>query len=570
MKSLKLLFLLGVLSSGTSVFIQSPLQAACFSAPYDMAKKHAYEGERLLERLEAAILEVPDVGTKIATSSERIRMVGEKTDLYKMLNSMAKAENEGHSFEMGLWIRLEESLFFDAQLENKVFAKRVEEMYKLYRMQMGSLHLPEIMKAMKRPKTSGKAKSQLIQSLEKFNIFFSHVYEREIDLFNPQDFMSYFGIEARKDFGPRLTELRNRNRALNNRIQQFLSVEGASADEGTQIAVRLRKEFFKQEDGLVDFNMKGFYQRSFSFLDIKEMIIALGLPEAKEAEYLGMLKAVAKSPDLKEHVQKNSGLLVLYKAFLEVFNEVPSLTNTVAGQRRLSLEQYLYVKTAIFRRKRVREIAEIKIDHLLKRAEQLEELIEQLRNKARHIQTRYQHTSAEVEEALDGIPASVLDYPEEQFDHLAQSLTQMDIALDHILDREIQRVGKESIQEFEGLNHNWNLVIEGKRYHVAGSDYQYVVFHRDVLKHFDNQESFGDRFLTALGKGYVPIKNASGLRSISSIHKDFRDIKLITKGKTRIIGKLIGDTIHFFGIHHTDEAYKPAVVSRMIDEYQPH
>jgi hypothetical protein len=129
---------------------------------------------------------------------------------------------------------------------------------------------------------------------------------------------------------------------------------------------------------------------------------------------------------------------------------------------------------------------------------------------------------------------------------------------------------KQEIDSVAELGAQWDLLLPQKNYQMNGSDFDSVVFSRDVIEYFQKNLERGSFFLTALSKGYVAHHNSSGLRRIPAIHPDFRDIKLLKHGgKVRIVGRLVERTIHFFFIYDHDQAYDDGEMRRVIQRFKP-
>src|SRR5690606_38057217 len=110
---------------------------------------------------------------------------------------------------------------------------------------------------------------------------------------------------------------------------------------------------------------------------------------------------------------------------------------------------------------------------------------------------------------------------------IANQLKEINLQKDILTEKILETVSKDSITNFDDLNFRWDRLTADKVYELKGLDYTAVVFTKDVVNAFEHNLLTGSRFLAALSKSYVSIKNASGLRKLSGIHEGFRDIKVI-------------------------------------------
>lgn len=137
--------------------------------------------------------------------------------------------------------------------------------------------------------------------------------------------------------------------------------------------------------------------------------------------------------------------------------------------------------------------------------------------------------------------------------------------------RDISRLKEQSeIHTFAELGLQWELLLPQKVYALAGYDYSSVIFSKEVIDFFHKNPERGSYFLAALSKGYVSMQNASGLRRLANIHPQMRDIKVLKHGgKVRIVGRLIGKTLHFFHIYDDDRPYDDPEIRRVIQRFTP-
>lgn len=150
-----------------------------------------------------------------------------------------------------------------------------------------------------------------------------------------------------------------------------------------------------------------------------------------------------------------------------------------------------------------------------------------------------------------------------------QAFDREHFAIDKLLQEWSRQKQRIDIEFFNQLDFQWELLLPQKAYKIKGLDYHSVVFSAEVIEFFKRNPERGSYFLAALSKGYVAHQNSSGLRKINSIHPEFRDIKLLKHGgKVRIVGRLVGGTIHFFSIYDQDRPYVTPEMHRLIQRFQ--
>ena len=150
-----------------------------------------------------------------------------------------------------------------------------------------------------------------------------------------------------------------------------------------------------------------------------------------------------------------------------------------------------------------------------------------------------------------------------------QAFDREHFAIDKLLQEWSRQKQRIDIEFFNQLDFQWELLLPQKAYKIKGLDYESVVFSAEVIEFFKRNPERGSYFLAALSKGYVAHQNSSGLRKINSIHPEFRDIKLLKHGgKVRIVGRLVGGTIHFFSIYDQDRPYVTPEMHRLVQRFQ--
>jgi hypothetical protein len=562
----RFLILLILIAFNTSTFASSD----CFTFPATSQEMHADKGPQLLARIEQAVVNIPETtsDTLNAIPMEKMVLLRTNSDLEKTLGVIAKRKNATLPFVF--WTKLEESLFTSLEMETREYVKEVEEVYKLFRIQFNYDVFMETFKLIKKPKKANLAKRKIIAELERMSFFLSQIYQKEIDLLNPAHLLEFFGVSKRVELGQALQEIAKKNLALNGRISSLLSEEGSSSDLGEQAWTLLRKHFNMERNTRFHRSYQAFYENKFSFETIRDLIEKLHLPTNVEAQYLKQLKDIIASESLESHGKKRASTLLMYKAYFEVFPESEVTFGVFKPTQSLEYQQFLMMQSGINQRSRLIERTNIKLDHIIDQVERIEASVSGLNDKVKGLAEEYPNIANQMEDAIKDLPIEdLIDLSEDQLKLLTRNIRSAEKQVDELLEAEVERLGIESIKRFSALNYNWKRVRPDHPYRLVGTDYKSVVFHKDVVDFFKHQEDIGDRFLAALSKSYVPHVNASGLRALTKIHPEFRDIKLLRKGgKIRIYGRLVGDTIHFFGIHAKDEAYKNAQMAKTIESFR--
>lgn len=130
---------------------------------------------------------------------------------------------------------------------------------------------------------------------------------------------------------------------------------------------------------------------------------------------------------------------------------------------------------------------------------------------------------------------------------------------------------KQSIVDFRELNFRWSRVLEDHAYKIEGLDFDEVIFGKETLDFFvRDTERLGDRFLSALEKGYVRQKGETGIRKAPDIHRDFRYLKVKkSHGKVRILGKIVGRKLYLFSIFNKDENFDQDKIRHLMNHFNP-
>jgi len=217
-----------------------------------------------------------------------------------------------------------------------------------------------------------------------------------------------------------------------------------------------------------------------------------------------------------------------------------------------------------------RAVVEENIADYIEQADRINARIKNLQESINRALSRFPNYGDQVFQLREKLTTlEVLDF-ESNIENIDEKLMSIEFSLDEMIEAALKDTRNENISDFKDLNNRWGRLIAGKKYNIEGVGYQSVVFTDAVINHFSERPLLGTRFLAAFSKSYVAVKGSTGLRRLPNIHTDFRDIKIIkSHGKTRIVGKLIGDTIHFFHIYESDKAYNTGHMDNLIENYQP-
>lgn len=223
------------------------------------------------------------------------------------------------------------------------------------------------------------------------------------------------------------------------------------------------------------------------------------------------------------------------------------------------------------------EINEARLSENLTLSMSINEQIDRLNADADAIVNAGKREGAEAAEQITEIynlkaEAEALRVNDLTVEDLSGRLTQLQnlqFRLHHPVEKILNAIGPQSIETFTELNFNWSRVVTGKSYAIEGKDYHAVVFEKDVINFLKHEGIVGDRTLVALEKGYVGTHGQTGLRMVTTLHKDLRYIKVMIGRKVRIIGKLVNGELHFFTVWNKDENWDVHWMHDLIENYEP-
>ena len=529
------------------------------------------EGLNLAVKFERAVERFSPDNENI--TKEEIQAFGKSSSSLKSLQTLAKQGLLGRS----LWLVMEELIFNSIDMEQTETVQRIERAYNQYvELEISGAHEMITYLLWMKPKNAYVNKKKIIHVLKNYSLLFSDILGRDVDLTTEADLLKYFGVSKRHELRDRHSDLENKNRNLFARIQDSLNL---SEKTGSVIRDELSTYFLGQKKHTVyDYDF-GFLKQSVSKDETLSLLEKLRLPQAELDLFVRDVYAVAQTYEngstQDDYVSRSAYLLILAKASESVFGKVNLVpTNqrmdAVVARREHISKVYRSLKTKIIQSEFSRTIVEERMSNYIEKTEIVNKRIEDLESVFLELKEMSASNHKVVDEHLESLEAlKVLDF-DVDLTQISLELNGLELKLDALMESVLKAIRNEDITEFKRLNNRWQRLIAGKRYNLAGIDYKGVVFSKNVIDHFQKNLVLGGRYLTALSKSYVPIKKASGLRRLPTIHSDFRDIKSIrAQGKIRIVGKLIGDTIYFFHVHDSEKPYETKAIAKIIDGFHP-
>lgn len=528
----------------------------------------------LLNRLEYAVLGLSDhKPLKGSELNPYLPALVPRGDLIKKIVELGKKPRA--RFSMVAWLVVQESLFPEEIKIEEDFFKQVGGLYKEFLSETYSHDdIFATAEKIKRGKASFVEKTKLINGLKLLSTFFSQVLAKEVNLLEAEGFLAFFSVEDQKDLGDRFTDLVSKNQDLELRASEHgLERTTVETDKTHKFISSLVQKIFGTKIIVANATVRPYLIRNGNKERILELIRMMGLPYDEFSKYEGYLNAIQdlhKSSSRNDITKRARYVVVLYDAFITNFGPIPETRSGTRTKGEMTVPQILWTTRRIHSIHHTTAIVEEQFyefietsDELKARTAKLEENIETFR--ASGMATNFQH----LDEMLNAIPNERLDDPDQDFEKLEREIFRLEAELDHLREEALKTKELLEITAFEDLNSRWERLLPNHPYTIEGSDYSRVLFEPRVISHLRNKTQLGTRFLAALSKSYVGHENQNGLRRLNQIHPDFRDIKVVTHGKIRVVGKLVGDTIHFFHIHEGDRKYNKAPTQRLIEHYHP-
>lgn len=526
------------------------------------------EGVELLESFEAALKDFTPEDYSV--EREEVQRFGRRESPLKALQLVAK-EN---SIRMTLWLVLEERIFNSPHMESPEMVKRVERAYNDF-MDLGIKNEENLSRLLRDMKAKNKYVNTkaIILILKNYSKIFSAILGRDVDFMLEEGLLEYFGVEKRFELKSRYQDLSIRNRVLFARING--SLESATR-HGVLIREELSRYFFGERVLTVYMYDFGFLRQNVSKAETIELIEKLRLPKDEERQFLEDVEEVSDTYSAEDNILigKSTYVLILVKASESIFGKVDlappeSAIKETAGQDKISIT-YRALKNRIIQAEYSRVIVEERMAEYINNSEATNERINSMKLRFQELAEMHSPIKSLVDEQIVKLEFLKISDFDVELDRIAAKLNEIEVSLDELTESTLKAVRNVDITQFWQLNDRWQRLIADKRYVLAGIDYTGVIFSKDVVDYFQKNPALGARYLAVLSKSYVAVKKASGLRRLPSIHPDFRDIKSIrSQGKLRIVGRLVGDTIHFFHIYDSEKGYNTVAMRRIVENFKP-
>lgn len=522
------------------------------------------EGVELLNVFEKAVLETISLQVE-KPSLDVIKKFKSPSKLMTVLKRFSSYPYG--TVEFILWTAIEKKIFNKPENENLEFVKRTETIFNTYIDTFNKVNIHELYYVIVKGKLGMvEAKTQVAQQLKKFEFLFSQVLGEKLNLFDESGWLKLFEISDMSQLSLRLQENSNINRELNSRIKEILNTKPSANSSYNKLIL----EFFGPDGTGFKNDGRGFLARNVNRNLVEDLIKELRLGTALEAQYLNQVELMSQMQTTSPHRIGLGYTLILFKAYLEQHPHIPGFTNVEFANRYFSPQQFLYIQGSLNHQRMIRTLEDEKYSSYINLSDALNSKHKELEDKISDLKARYPKHETEIlklEKQLKEVP-EIQDFKAD-LNIISEKLNQIEIQRDLLTEKILESVSKDNIKRFEDLNSRWERITPNKTYSLKGVDYDAVLFTKDVVAHFEHNGLTGARFLAALSKSYVAIKNASGLRKLSGIHDEFRDIKLIRHGsKIRLVGRMVGKTIHFFYVYEADRPYDNKAMAQIIENYK--
>ncbi len=524
-------------------------------------------GLNLLEQLEEFVSTFSTEGLRdIKATKKEVMGFKKRGGSFEAL----KILNQGRmlTVRMAFWLTLESRLFeaSSSSMENAETIRRAEAVYDSFSGNFLGAEISKVITVAKSNKTPYKARERLATELKRYSRFFSGLQGKEVDLLTERAVLELFGVKKRFELVGRREYLEVQNRELHARIHPFL--ENVNLRNGADVLEELSEYFLGIKRPKLSGEDSGFFKKGPSGAEVRTLVQALHLEPNIEKQHMDELDRVTNSFGGRSGWQRAEHLgytLILFKAFEESFGE--RYRAVLHYRDYLRSQSFLSVKIKIQQAEYARLIVEAQIEGYINKSEELNARVERVIGSTHRRAERYSEHAEAYKRIREGAEALEVRDFDENLEKVEREISKLEIELDEVTEEVLRKIRNENIEDFEDLNHRWRRLLPNKAYSLEGADYSSVSFSAEVLSFFEKDQLTGSRYLTALSKSYVALKNASGLRSIPKIHQDFRDIKVLQKGKIRIIGRLVGKRIYFFRIYNQDRRYNHVDVRSWINAF---
>ncbi len=473
-----------------------------------------------------------------------------------------------------LWSLIMKQAFHSRTLETQENVARAEQLYNQYRdIFKAKAPLAQLLGLAKKNKSSYQGKVGLVEVLKMYSLVVSQALGREYNLLKQEDLFDLFGVKTRKELEEKVQVNENEYSAFLERIQEFV-VQKSVRNVG-HVEQDLVTHFFKDPHARpFTAQDRSFFQRNSSYEEVQGLVIQLRLPAAQQEAYLNDLlilkNALSNHGEGARRQQHRMNALLLMRAAEEVYGHIPFIYTRKLQSGFFDYHSYIQLRQLIEGAETARVIVEEKMSDYLDRSDALNARIEEALETLGTIARRHPEREPETEawrETLNSL--EVRDF-ERNLDRRSQEVFRIEMQIDRVREEIATQRRRDSIEDFYDLNNRWQRLIPAKTYNLEGVDYTKVAFTADVISHFSANPLLGARYLAALTKSYVAIKKESGLRRFPSIHPEMRDIKIIRRhGKIRIVGRLVGDTIHFFYVYASEKPYTNRQMEKIVDHFEP-
>lgn len=518
--------------------------------------------EALLLRMETALAEIRGNAVTFTAEIPEIKKLAPPSKLYSVLKTLYQEAREP------FWYTMQSRAVGDAQAMTSESVAKLFRGYKGFTVLAETDDMRELVKAAKK---SRAAREKVIVQLKKMAYVAEKVMGEPFDFTDADSIVRFFDVGDRKDLRAAAKERLDFNESLYQQTKSMIPNRETSQNNSySTIASDLATDLYESQKIRRDRTLRPILPRIGQPENISGLIKKLNLPAGAEEKYLQRLSVIAAQPATANREKEFFSVMLLMRAFLDVFDEIPSFTRKVPAQRTIGEQEYLYVQSKINAYERSRIIIEERFAEYINKTDQLNARLISAKAELARLSQVHPGFAGEISEVASALPQKEVQDFDKDLDAIERVIRQAETGLDGVKEKIFKSVRNENINDFYDLNSRWQRLLPGKKYETAGVDYSHVTFSRDVIEHFKDDPLLGSRFLAALSKTYVAVKNASGLRRLPNIHADFRDIKLIKgHGKKRIIGRRVGDTIHFFTVYDSDRPYQDVPIRRLIENFQP-
>ena len=534
-----------------------------------LQKFFADTSERKIKRLEDAALRLEDIPFDNEISSDRLKLLKSNSELGKILKQISTKDQKSTHFSF--WLPFEEALMTEEVVANPEQVQRILQAFNALMNDpiIKNKNIRELVLT-----NTIQSKKMTIAVLDRLSKFYSIALGYEVDLTDSKQLLKFYGVQKKADLGQRIRELKDQNIARSTELKPVLNAEFTGNERYERIYQKLLFRIFPERRQIaIPRRSSNFIQSRLDEEITSEIVNGLLLDDELKAKYLKAIETIREKKAARGDSDRNIAAtytLIIINAYKDAKGLDDPIVRGILELKEVTDSQIIGIRNSVQIDARMRDIIEIKFSEYVDQVEQLNARRLALFEKVSSIRQEHPEIGEKLNAIENTIPKKEIDDFDEDLIAIESELSSLERELDQLFEDTLSHVEPEEINSLVGLNYRWERLRANKVYRANGIDYDDVVFSPTVVNFFKNDPRLGSRFLTALKKSYVAIKNSSGLRRLPGIHKDFRDIKLIRgHGKIRIVGKLINGRIHFFHIHDSEEAYKDAQMKALIERFNP-